>query len=136
MLLELVQQFGCAGCNFSIMAMAVVFIKLQHVLPTDSYLVGTNFANVSKLVQLDNRWDVQGWIKILYTRDSRDMTLFTYHKIDLIIFWFINTTRCCQRLILACFICKQAFQYLDHANYCDNYIYTHIQPKAIPEFSA
>ncbi len=37
--------------------------------------------------------------------------------------------------ILACFICKQAFQYLNHANCCDNFVYVHVLPKAILDFS-
>lgn len=52
---ELIQQLGYAGYNISIMTLAIVFVKLQHVLPMDSdLLIDTKFANASKLVQLDN----------------------------------------------------------------------------------
>ncbi len=118
------------------MGIAVIFVELWYVLPTNGDLVGINFANVSKPVQLDNRRDMQGWIETLYARGSRDVILSVYHKIDLAILWFIITTECCWRLILTCFKCKQAFQYLNHANYCDNCIYARISPKAISEFRA
>ena len=39
--------------------MAVIFIKLQHILPIDGDLVNTNFVNISKSIQLDNKLDVQ-----------------------------------------------------------------------------
>lgn len=51
---ELVQRLGLAGCNTSIMAMAIVFVESQYVLPIDSDLVGTDFINASKPIQLHN----------------------------------------------------------------------------------
>lgn len=59
--LELVQLLGCTDYNVSIMAMAIIVIKLWHILPINGDpLVDNNFANTSKPVQLDNRQDVQG----------------------------------------------------------------------------
>lgn len=92
MLPELVQQLGCTSCNVRIMAIAIVFVELQYILPTDSgTLVDTEFANARKLTQLDNRKDVQRWIKTLYTQSDKNVTLLAYHKIDTAILWFVNT---------------------------------------------
>lgn len=59
-----------------------------------------------------------------------------YYEIDLAIFWFVNITRYCQKLILVCFIYKQIFQSLKHDNYYDNCMYACISQKAILEFGA
>lgn len=79
---------------------------------------------------------MQGWIETLYTQGSRVVTLSTYYKIDPTILWFIKTTGYYQRLILAYFMYKQAFRYLNHVNYCNNCIYAYVSPKVAPEFSA
>lgn len=45
---ELDQRLGRAGCNISIMAIAVVFVKLQQILLIDGDLVDTDFINADK----------------------------------------------------------------------------------------
>ena len=75
-------------------------------------LVDTEFVNANKLVRLENRRDVKGWIEILYIKSDKDVTLLAYHKIGLAIFWFINIIKYYQGLILAYFMCKWASESL------------------------
>ena len=58
-----------------------------------------------------------------------------YQKTDLAILWFLNTTRYWRRMILACFICKMAFNNrLERENFCDNCIYKRAKAKQVPKF--
>lgn len=63
------------------MAMAIVFIKLQHILSRDGDLISINFVNANKPVQLDNRRDVYGWIETLYSKNNKNITSIVYYKI-------------------------------------------------------
>lgn len=62
--------------------------------------------------------------------------MLTYHKINSAILQFVNTTKYCQRLILAYVLYKWVFQPLKYANYYDNYIYVHILSKITLKFRA
>lgn len=57
-----------------------------------------------------------------------------YHKIDLAILQFFNTTGYCRKIILACFIYKKTFQQMQHVYYCNNYIYKYISQETILVF--
>lgn len=58
-----------------------------------------------------------------------------YEKTDSGILWFLNISKCRQRLILACFIYRKIFKsFPDLANCCDNCIYNHIDVSQVPEF--
>ncbi len=58
-----------------------------------------------------------------------------YQKTDQAVLWFLNTTGCRQRMILACFICKIAFEdRLECDNCCDNCMYNNAEARQVPEF--
>lgn len=59
MLPELAPPFSHTGSDINIMAMAIVFIELQYVLPIDSdQLIDINFAHISKPIRFDNKQDM------------------------------------------------------------------------------
>ena len=117
------------------MAIALVLVKLQHCLSNgDNVLVDTEFANTRQPVSVNNRPDVQNWIKTLYDKAGQRGTKSAYYKLDPALLWFINTSGCCQRLILAYFMYNRAFQHLAPISCCDNYIYARVPPKTVPEF--
>ncbi len=61
----------------------------------------------------------------------------SYQKTNPAVLWFLNTTRCRRRMVLACFICKQAFDdRLDREYYCDNYMYNSVEARQVPDFEA
>ena len=60
-----------------------------------------------------------------------------YQRINLAILWFLNTTNCRHKIILAFIIYKMAFDNrIDHEYYCDNYIYNHEKTGQISVFEA
>ncbi len=138
MLPELVQRLGRAGRDIHINAVALVFVESRHCLQiSDNNLVNTQFANAKQPVLVNNRQDVQGWIATLYekaTSRAKETGSSAYHKIDPAILWFINTTGCRRRMILACFICTKAFRQMEHTHCCDNCMYERTPLGAIPVF--
>ncbi len=46
-----------------------------------------------------------------------------YHAFDLVVLWFINTTRCRRRLVSTCFMSKSFFTRQTAYACCDNSIY-------------
>ena len=68
-LLKLVQQLGRTDCNTSIMAIALVFVESRYCLPNgNNILVDMEFPNTRQPVLINNRPDVQNWIKTLYDK--------------------------------------------------------------------
>lgn len=59
-MLELVQQLAYTNYNISIIAIALIFIKLQYYLLNDNkILVDTEFANAKQSISVNNRLNVQ-----------------------------------------------------------------------------
>lgn len=56
--MKLVSQLSHVDYNINIMAIAIIFVKLQQILLINNTLIGTKFANVNKLIQLDNIRDM------------------------------------------------------------------------------
>lgn len=66
---ELIQQLAYTNCNISIIAIALIFIKLQYYLLNDNkILVDIEFANARQSISINNRSNVQDWIKTLYNK--------------------------------------------------------------------
>lgn len=60
-----------------------------------------------------------------------------YQRINPAILGFLNTTSCWRQIVLACFICKIAFDNkIDYENYCDNCIYNRREIKQVSVFEA
>lgn len=87
MLLELGHQLGRADYNIRIMAIATGFVDQQYlILKNSGTLVNIEFANIRKLISLDNRRDVKGQIETLFTKNNKDINLLSYHILDPAIF--------------------------------------------------
>lgn len=52
---KVIQQLDCTGRNVNLIAIAFVFVELQHYLLNDNnILVDTEFANVRQLILVNN----------------------------------------------------------------------------------
>lgn len=60
----------------------------------------------------------------------------SYQRSDLAMLWFLNGTRCQQRMILACFMCKMTFDdRIKYDNCCDNYMSKNTDAEQVPKFN-
>ncbi len=141
MLLGLLQQLRRGGKDISCLAIAMVFVKTRQILPKDVHtLEGSAFKDLQLLVTYENCDQTMDVIVRLYHKHIRSNTPKTgnlYQKTDLAVLWFLNTTGCQCRIVLACFMCKMAFD--DRINceyYSDNYMYNHGEAGQVPVFKA
>lgn len=78
------------------MVIALIFVESQYCLPnSNNILVDMEFTNARQLVLVNNRSNVQNWIKTLYDKAGQCGTKLAYHKLDLAFLWFINTIGYC-----------------------------------------
>ena len=122
-------QISCRCCNG--------LVHPSQVLPDDVHtLERSAFKSLRLPVSRENRKQITDVIAQLYKNKLQSAkTGNAYEKTDPGILWFLNTSGCRRRLILACFMCKKAFKpFPDLADYCDNCMYNHMVAGQVPEF--
>ncbi|WP_375449376.1 hypothetical protein [uncultured Nostoc sp.] len=117
----------------------MVFIDPQQILPEGVHTLETSaFKDLWLPVSNENRGQITDVTPKLY-RDNFDSNMRktgnAYQKTNPAVLWFLNTTGCRRCLILACFMCKQAFKIRpDISNCCDNCVYNSVDAGQIPAF--
>ncbi len=101
-------------------------------------LDGNVFKDLQLSVSCENHDQIIDVIARLYQENGQTRMARTenaYQRINLAVLRFLNTTGCWQRMILACFICKMAFDdKLKRDNYYDNYMYNNMEARQVPKF--
>ena len=134
---ELLQRLGRGGRDKSCAAIAIVFVHPSQILPDDVHtLERSAFKSLRLPVSKENREQITNVIAQLYKNKLQSAkTGNAYERTDPGILWFLNTSGCRRRLILACFMCKKAFKpFPDLVDYCNDRMYNHMVVGQVPEF--
>lgn len=130
MLSELVKRLDCIGRNICIDTIAIVFVESRYYLPiSNNNLANTQFANARQPISVNNKQDIQRSIVTLYKIAAlriKKTRALAYYKIDSAILWFVNTTSCYRKMILAYFMCTKLFRQMKHSYCCNNCMYKRI----------
>ena len=128
MLPELFQQLRHGERDASRIAVAIVFIEMWQILPNNVHILEKNVFKDLWLPVIrencDQTTDVIARLYCKHIRSNAPKTGNLYQRTNLAVLWFLNTTSCWRQMILACFICKMAFDNrMNYENCCDNCIY-------------
>lgn len=137
---ELLRRLGCRGRDVSRPAIAIVFVETRQILLDDlNTLDGSAFKDLRLPVSQENRDQITDVIIRLYRENIQSKARKTgnaYQKTDSAILWFLNTIGCRRRMVLACFMCKMAFDdQLNRDNCCDNCMFKSVEVGQVPEFN-
>lgn len=130
----LIQRFGQASPDTRGEAIAILFVESRHILPK-ALEDRTDFAGLNEAVRAGAEKAVHALVSRLPESDTqrrRERELTSYHRVDLAVLWFINTTGCRRRLILACSMRQAAFSMVCPPKCCDNCMYAEQTDKNMP----
>ncbi|MCJ1467000.1 ATP-dependent DNA helicase Q5 [Pseudocyphellaria aurata] len=130
----LIQRFGQATPDTRGEAIAILFVESRHILPK-ALEKRTDFAGLDTAVKPGAEKAVHALVSRLPesdTRKRRESGLTSYHRVDRAVLWFINTTGCRRRLILACSMRNAAFSTAQRSRCCDNCMYAEQTDKNTP----
>lgn len=123
----------------SCIAVAMVFVETRQILPNNVHtLEGSAFNDLRLPITRENRDQITDVIARLYCNHiclNAPKTEKSYQKTDPAILWFLNTTGCQRQMVLACFMCKMAFDdRIDWENCYDNCMYNRGEAGQVPVF--
>lgn len=105
------QRFGRAGRDPSLDALAIAFVFEKHLLPLD-IPEGSIWEGFNHPVDYKEIERTKTLVRKFYENvnpSTRFAALTPYHKVDPTILWYINTTGCRARSIMASFVDSTAF---------------------------
>lgn len=139
----LIQHFGRARQNPWIAAVLVLFLEDYYLLPgdVDTLVKSTVTKDNQTLMRISlfqdrtmsvfpiNKVEVNIAISSLYTNNMqiyKEKMLSSYYQVEPAFLQYINTTKYCRRLVLACFMYSILFDRefdTSAGSYCDIYLY-------------
>ena len=136
---DLLQRLGRAGRDPTLQAVAMVFVNTSQILPDNVHtLESSMFKDLQLPVTRDNQDRITNVIAKLYRNNlepKRETGGNAYETTDPALLWYINTSGWRRRMLLACFMCKYAFQ--DKSGIldcCDHCIYSRVETGNTPDF--
>ena len=127
-LATVLQRIGRAARRIEIQEVAVVFVESKHIFPEDMTHAKEKYSFTCLPMAEGEKNATEKIVSSMYKDNMqirREGDLSAFHKVDLLLLWFLNTISCRRRLVLACFTDDAAYGRLAPDISCyDNYLYS------------